>query len=166
MVEVAGFGGEADGGEVGVAGNDVRQNIGVAGEGDAAGFAAGALFEFGICGGGGSEVSDGGGHDDGVDWLGVEEVGEGVVEVEGTGDGFHVHAGGKVGEVVGAQEEGDVGAALGCAGCQCGALLTGRAVAQVAHRVEGFAGTAGGDDDVAAGEVAGHGGDGCGRGGE
>ena len=58
-----------------------------------------------------------------------------------------------------------MGAALGGAGGEGGALLAGGVVAQVAHRVEGFASAAGGDDEVTTGEVAGHGGDGCGRGG-
>ena len=156
MVGVAGFGSKADGGEVGVASNNVRQDVGVAGECDAAGFAAGALFEFGVCGGGGAEVGYGSSHDDGIDGVGVEERGEGVVEVEGTGDGFYVHAGGKVGEVVSTKEESDVGAALGAAGGEGSALLAGGVVAQVADWVEGFAGTAGSHDDVASGEVAGH----------
>ena len=118
---------------------------------DRRGGAVVGLLDLGVADRGRPEVGRGGGHHHGVG--GGRRADDRVAQLAGGLDPDHLDAG-RVGQRHVGADQGDLGAAGGGRAGERVALPPRGAVAEEAHRVEVLAGAAGGDHDVAAGQVA------------
>ena len=113
---------------------------------------AGGLLDLGVAAGGGPEVGDGGGHDDRVG-VGRRRRARPRAARAAVPTRTTLTPAGSGSATLAATSVTSAPRAAAVAG-QRVALPAGGAVAEEAHRVEGLAGAAGGDDDVPPGQVA------------